>query len=137
MGPVIAVVDDDAAFCKLIFDSLTRAGYLVVLATTGSRAYQLILQARPALAILDVRLDHPEGGWVLLNVLRRDPATARIPVIMCSGDVPFLDAIAERLPEKRYAILEKPFELADLLLQIEQLLSAAGSDPDSTAGRRS
>jgi DNA-binding response OmpR family regulator len=136
MGPVIAVVDDDPAFCKLLFDSLTGAGYLVVLATTGSRAYRLIQQAQPALAILDLRLDHPEGGWVLLNVLRRDPATAHLPIIVCSGDLLFLDAIVDQLPERRCAILEKPFDLADLLLQIERLLSRTGSDLDPPSQQR-
>jgi DNA-binding NtrC family response regulator len=136
MGPVIAVVDDDPAFCRLMFDSLSQAGYLVVLATTGSRAYRLIQQARPALAILDLRLDHPEGGWVLLNVLRRDPATAHLPVIVCTGDLPFLDAIVDWLPDRRYAILEKPFDLADLFLQIERLLSGTGHDPDPPSKQR-
>ena len=73
---------------------------------------------------------------MLLNVLRRDPATAHLPIIVCSGDLPFLDAIVEQLPERRFAILEKPFDLADLLLQIERLLSRTGKDLDPPSQQR-
>ena len=133
--PTIAVVETDPGILTLMTEELGRAGYQILPATTVSQAYRLIQRDVPDLIILDVRLDHPEGGWILFNVLRRDPATAHIPVIVCSGDIQFLDAIVDRLPEERCKIVEKPFEWEDLLEKIDQFIDPSRYGTDTWAGR--
>ncbi len=117
MGPVIAVVDDDPAFCKLLSDSLTGAGYLVVLATTGSRAYRLIQQARPALAILDLMLPGV-NGLVLCKTLQ---AEAQIPVIMLTARSSE-EEVVEALQLGAFDHIAKPFSVPVLMQRVRQAM---------------
>ena len=112
---LIAVVNDDTLFLDLMNRLLVEEGYRTLLITEGSRAYGVLREERPDLIVLDVRLEHPEGGWKVLELIRLDPETADIPVIICSADSRFLREKGELLREKRCDVLEKPFELDDLL----------------------
>jgi CheY-like chemotaxis protein len=121
-NPLIAVVNDDTVFLKLMHDLLTDEGFQVVLHVEGSGAYQRIKQELPDLVILDIRVEHPEPGWVTLDLLRLDPVTTRIPVLVCSADARQLRAKATRLRELRCDTIEKPFDLDDLLVRIREIL---------------
>ena len=120
--PLIAVVNDDTVFLKLMHDLLTDEGFRVVLHIEGSGAYQRIKQEIPDLVILDIRIEQPEPGWVTLDLLRLDPATTAIPVLVCSADTRQLRAKAIRLRELRCDTIEKPFDLDDLLAKIREIL---------------
>jgi CheY-like chemotaxis protein len=80
---------------------------------------------------LDDLLDfeQPGTGWRLLDKLRLHPATARIPIIICSTD-PWLLREKEGLLRTLHCdTLEKPFDLEMLLAKI----SAAVGPPPKTA----
>ena len=62
---------------------LTQAGYLVLLAGDGEDALRLAREANPDLVLLDMILPKLSGSEVLL-ALKRDPATAAVPVIVLS-----------------------------------------------------
>lgn len=113
--PVIAVVNNDTEFLELMQDLLSVEGYKTIICKEGNRAYALVKELQPALVVLDIRMDQPETGWVVLELLRLDPATTNIPVIVCSADAPFLREKAATLHELRCDILEKPFDLETLL----------------------
>ncbi|HEX5506824.1 MAG TPA: response regulator, partial [Thermomicrobiales bacterium] len=83
---------------------------------------------RPDLVLLDIRMGHPEAGWQTLELLRLDPETTRIPVIVCSADTPFLRAKEGALRALRCDILEKPFDLDTLLAKVAAVLGAAGGE---------
>ena len=120
--PLIAVVNNDTAFLDLMHDLLSLEGYRVLICKEGDRAYALVKETQPALVILDIRLDHAESGWTILELLRLDPATTQIPVIVCSADAPFLREKAAALQELRTEILEKPFDLEMLLDKVSRAL---------------
>ena len=122
---LIAVVNDDTTFLKLMQELLSDEGYRVVLHIEGSSAYQLIKEEMPDLVILDIRIEHPEAGWVTLDLMQLDPVTTRIPVIVCSADVRQLREKANRLRELGCEILEKPFDLDDLLATVRSVLATA------------
>jgi twitching motility two-component system response regulator PilH len=84
--PVIAVVNDDTAFLNLMYELLTDEGYSCFLHIVGSTAYEKIRDEMPDLVILDVRMDEPESGWHVFDLLKLDPETHDIPVIVCSAD---------------------------------------------------
>jgi CheY-like chemotaxis protein len=73
---------------------------------------------------LDIRLGTPETGWTILELVRLDPATAQIPVIVCSADTIFLRAKEEALHALHCDILEKPCDLDALLRTIALVLEA-------------
>ena len=121
-GQTIAVVNNDTDFLNLMDELLTLEGYRTIVCREGERAYALMKEVRPALIVLDIRLEHAESGWTILELLRLDPATTKIPVIVCSADTPFLREKAPALHQLHCDILEKPFDLDMLLEKIDRAL---------------
>ncbi len=134
----IAVVDDNTTFLDLMQELLTEEGYRVTSHTVGGDAYPALKEQQPALIILDIRMEHPESGWQLLEALRLDPATAAIPAIVCSADARALREKAAHLRELRADVLEKPFNLDELVAKVRAGISdpdGNGSVPHSPAAR--
>jgi DNA-binding NtrC family response regulator len=119
---LVAVVNNDTDFLELMNDLLSLEGYRTIICREGDRAYGMIKETRPDLVILDVRLDHAEQGWTILELVRLDPATAQIPVIVCSADARFLREKATTLHGLRCDTLEKPFDLNTLLEKVARAL---------------
>ena len=116
---LIAVIDDDPPTTELISDILTSEGYRVVTCATQAEAVSIIQREKPNLVLLDLWLDTPTGGWTILAELVRDPATATIPVIICTA-LPSTQAQPPvELALLPAAILHKPFALDGLLSAVE------------------
>ena len=124
-APVIAVVNNYTVFLDVMAELLAAEGYAPLVCKEGDQAYALVKERRPALVVLDIRLDQPEAGWTILELLRLDPATAKIPVLVCSADALFLRAKAAALRELDCDVLEKPFDLDTLLAKVAAGLGAA------------
>ena len=118
----ILVVDDDANIRSLLQQELTEAGYAVRLAEDGRKALALIREEMPGLVILDVMM--PEmNGFDVAAVLKNDPATMDIPIIILS----ILEDKERgfRLGVDRY--LTKPIDTASLFKEIGTLLDQGKS----------
>lgn len=126
--PTIAVVDDDTAFLDLMSDLLSDEGYTTRVWKSAHGAFAAVRDLQPDLVILDIRLEHPEAGWNVLELLKLDPATTDIPVIVCSADTAFLKQKGDWFEKKGYFSLEKPFDLNDLLATIEAALPVSGRE---------
>ncbi len=118
----VLVVDDDSNIRSLLQQELTEAGYAVRLAEDGRKALALIREETPGLVILDVMM--PEmNGFDVAAVLKNDPATMDIPIIILS--------IVEdkergfRLGVDRY--LTKPIDTASLFHEVDTLLDQGKS----------
>ena len=85
MPPATVLVVDDhtdsRTICEII---LARNGYSVLSAADGETALRLARSDHPAAIILDIALPRVDG-WMVLEELRKDPATAAIPVVMCTA----------------------------------------------------
>ena len=91
-APLILVADDVPANVELLFDQLHALGYRTIAATDGPSTIQLCFEARPDLLILDVAMpagdlgvDDRSTGFEVCRRLKRDPRTARIPVIFVTA----------------------------------------------------
>ncbi len=81
--PTILVVDDDTPIRSLLRQELTEAGYQVKEAANGKAALDMVRLHKPDLIILDVMM--PEiNGFDVAAVLKNDPATMDIPIIILS-----------------------------------------------------
>lgn len=120
---LIAVVNDDTTFLDLMTELLESEGYRARSYKIANQAYAALRAARPALILVDIRMETPEAGWQLIELLRLDPAMRPIPLIACSADVHFLREKAVHLRERDCAILEKPFDLDDLLAKVAEALA--------------
>lgn len=122
LRPWIVLVDDDETLCALLSDLLVEAGYQVRCCGSSQAAEATIRRVRPDLVILDVWLESPQAGWRVLDALRDDPDLARVPVLITSADSRCLSRDAGRLNGGRCAVLEKPFDLDQLLAKVAGLI---------------
>ncbi len=107
---------------SLLQQELTEAGYRVRLAEDGRKALSLIREETPGLVILDVMM--PEmNGFDVAAVLKNDPATMDIPIIILS----ILEDKERgfRLGVDRY--LTKPIDTASLFHEVDALLDQGKS----------
>ena len=80
----IIIIDDEKDFCLLIKANLEDRGYDVVVLTKTQDAEIYIKQEHPDLIILDLVMPYRRGDEIIIN-LKKDNATAHIPIIMSSG----------------------------------------------------
>ena len=110
-GTRILVVDDDAVVRRMLSDTLGRAGYVVVTASSSSEALRFVADEEPVLAIVDLVL--PDGdGIELLGQLRASwPA---LPALVVTGYVE-PRSIVEAMRRGAHDYLAKPLD-PDVLL---------------------
>lgn len=83
LDSTLLVIDDNEGIADLIKRFLAGSDVRVVPAMTGMEGVQLASDIEPDAILLDVMMPHMDG-WEVLQVLRSRPATAHIPVIICS-----------------------------------------------------
>jgi signal transduction histidine kinase/CheY-like chemotaxis protein len=84
-GARVLVVEDDPAAAQLIADVVAAEGYGVEIATSGTQALARAEAEPPILICLDITLSDGLDGWEVLGRLKSEPATAEIPVVVCTG----------------------------------------------------
>jgi DNA-binding response OmpR family regulator len=109
-------------------DLLEMRGWDTVICREADSAYPVLKQERPSLIILDVRMDTPERGWNILELLTLDPETRDIPVIVCSAALDDLRDKEHWLAEHGIAILPKPFDIDDLYARVETGLAKTAQE---------
>ena len=116
-SPTILVVDDDTPIRSLLRQELGDAGYQVQEAANGKAALDMVRMSKPDLIILDVMM--PEiNGFDVAAVLKNDPATMDIPIIILS-----IVQDKERglkIGVDRY--LTKPINTEQLFHEVDELL---------------
>jgi len=115
----ILVVDDEADSAELIQFNLSRAGFEVAVASNAATALQYSMVSLPDLIVLDLLLPDADG-FAVCELLRKDPRTARIPVLMLTA---FSSRDAQEIGIEAGAsdYLVKPFSPRLLVLRIRQL----------------
>jgi DNA-binding response OmpR family regulator len=81
---VIVLADDSDLVHRHVGAILEEEGYVVVHAFDGEDALQKVAEARPDLVISDVEMPRRDG-YQLCLALKATPATAHLPVILCSS----------------------------------------------------
>ncbi len=82
-GVTVLVVDDNQDLVALLRRYLAGHDITVVGATSGEQALRLAVELQPQIVTLDVMMPN-QDGWEVLQRLRNEPATAGIPVVICS-----------------------------------------------------
>lgn len=118
----VAIVNDDADFLTAMEMLLEEEKkYNAMIIHEGNTAYRIIKKEQPELIILDIRMEQPETGWHVLDLLTLDPETSHIPVIICTASIKIPEEKEIWLNEHGIQILPKPFDINDLLGMIEKI----------------
>jgi two-component system cell cycle response regulator DivK len=118
----ILIVDDFEDARELYAEYLRLRGFEMTGAADGQAALHLALPAGYDLIVLDLALPRMDGISVL-RALRRNPATARTPIIILSASVG-TEAREQTLRAGADLFLEKPCLPDELESAIRELLSA-------------
>lgn len=120
MKQKILVVDDEPDVLELIVFNLHASGYEVITASDGNEAIKKAHEYTPNLIVLDIMLPEMDGVEVC-KLLRRNPATASLPVIMLTAKTSEIDRIIG-LEIGADDYITKPFSPRELVLRIKKLL---------------
>lgn len=79
----ILVIDDDEAVRDIVGLTLAKAGYRVLTAASGTEGLRLAKSEKPVAITLDVVMQGM-NGWNVLTLLKGDPETRDIPVVLAT-----------------------------------------------------
>jgi len=121
----IFVVNGSAFFLDLVRALLQEEHYNVTTTNFLPGTFSMIEAAKPSLLLIDLVIGE-DAGWDLLGSLRQGATTHGIPVILVSTTPSLLErAKAEHAVFGGERHLTKPFDLDDLLIMVEELVSKA------------
>lgn len=131
MKPKILVVDDEPDALEILGFKLKEAGYQPIFAKDGARAIASARDERPALIVLDLMLPEVDGLEVC-KILRRDPTTAMIPILMLTARAAEMDRVLGlELGADDY--VTKPFSPRELVLRIKKQLARVKASEEPVA----
>lgn len=91
--PRVLVVDDEEDILELVRYNLAKEGYRVQCVATGEEALAAARQGVPDLVVLDLMLPGVDGLEVC-RILRRDPKTSHVPILMLTAKGEEADVVA-------------------------------------------
>lgn len=117
----IAIIDDDEYIGNMLEEILTKNGYAVLRAYSGTEALLLLTHAVPDLVLLDLMLPGLSGEELL-------PQIQNLPVIVISAKVDVQNKVHVLL-NGAVDYLTKPFDTQELLARIQAHLRTFTSYP--------
>src|SRR6185503_18466670 len=115
-GDVLLVIEDDRTFAEAFAEVIRSQGLGCLVASDGQTGLKLAREHLPAGIVLDVKLPDIDG-WRVMEELRFDRATARIPVHFVSG----MNAAERGMALGAVGYLTKPASREDILRVIRSL----------------
>jgi signal transduction histidine kinase/CheY-like chemotaxis protein len=117
IGKRVLVVDDEPSIVSALTEVLQPAGYIAIGCSTGSQAVARARDLRPDAIVLDIMM--PEiNGYDVLRLLKSEPDTAGIPVIVLS----VLDDREKAMQLGADEYVRKPFDKQVLLDNVRMLI---------------
>ena len=121
-GRRVLVVDDEPYIQKILSFKLRLTGLDPVEASGGEEALRIVREAGPDLVLLDVSLTPGLTGFDVCRILKENPTTAGIPIIMLTARTLTAERdLGLRLGAVSY--VTKPFSTKVLVQEIEKALS--------------
>jgi CheY-like chemotaxis protein len=128
MPKTILLVDDHEDNRVALLAVLEREGYRALDAANGQEAVELVRQHMPDLVLMDLAMPVMDGRQAM-RVLRDDPRTARVPIVVLTAMALSVDR--ERMIAEGFdGLLIKPCMPPHLLQEVRTLIGP----PDEAAG---
>ena len=120
-GKTAIVIDDDEMARYLAVHALLSLGFRVIEAADGADGLRSIREQAPDLIVLDLKMPGTDG-FVVLDELRREPATASTPVVIQTG-MAVSESDRDRLASA-VAVLDKREDGSDALTAVVKTVLA-------------
>lgn len=120
MGTKVLVVEDEKDILELVRYHLEKEGFQCLQAADGAAALRLTREQHPDLLILDLMLPGLDGLEVCRR-LRREAATARLPIIMLTAKAEEVDRVVG-LEVGADDYIVKPFSPRELVARVKAIL---------------
>ncbi|MES1211191.1 MAG: response regulator [Acidobacteriota bacterium] len=128
----ILLVEDEPDIAEVLQYNLEKEGFQVDLANRGDTGLEMVRRDHPDLVLLDLMLPGVDG-LELTRLLKRDPATAHLPIVMLTARGEEVDRIVGlELGADDY--ISKPFSPRELVLRVKAVLRRI--QPDETVSER-
>jgi diguanylate cyclase (GGDEF)-like protein/PAS domain S-box-containing protein len=124
MSAMILIVDDEPQNCRLLEALLHPEGYLTTTVGSGEEALAEVALRPPDLILLDAIMPGLDG-YRVAKLLKEDPATSNIPVIMVTAQLDHSARLAG-LEAGAEEFLTKPVDRVELWLRVRNLLRLKG-----------
>ncbi|MBN2044398.1 MAG: response regulator [Anaerolineales bacterium] len=118
----VVCVEDEPEMIDLITLILGRKGYEVVGAHGGLAAFDVILEHKPDLILLDLMMPDMDG-WEVYQKVKADPELNKIPVVVVTAKAQSIDKVLGLHIAKVEDYISKPFSPQELIHSIEQVLA--------------
>lgn len=121
MADRILIVDDHPETVRLMTMVLQRQGYETIIAYDGDSCIELAKSKQPDLVLLDIMMPGTDG-YQVSRILRENPSTTNIPILMFSAK----DQVDDRVAGYESGAddyLTKPIHPAELVTRVKSLLS--------------
>ena len=119
----ILIVDDEADLVELVSYNLKKEGFIVDSAPDGETALKKVKKGRYDLLVLDLMLPGIRG-MELCRILRKDPKTSGLPIIMLTAKGEEVDKILG-LEMGADDYITKPFSPRELVARVKAVLRRA------------
>ena len=117
---LIYIVEDDTNIREIESFALKNSGYQIQDFGNAKEFYRAVKEKKPDLALLDIMLPD-EDGMEILQKLRKNPETKRLPIIMVTAKATELDRVKGLdLGADDYII--KPFGVMELISRVKAVL---------------
>lgn len=119
----ILVIDDEEININLYKDSFKEEGYEIITAHNGKEALDIIVSREPDCIVSDIMMPQMTG-IELLKILKSNPQTAFIPVILVTGLGDFEDVL-KGLEAGADDYLVKPINIIELKTRVKGALKTS------------
>lgn len=130
----ILVIDNDQDILEAVDAALSMENYSVETSPIVEDIFQMIHDKNPDLILIDYLLYGINGGE-LCHMIKTEPSTAHLPVIIFSGYPKVLQSLGTYDCD---AFISKPFELDNFMMVIKECLAkkvsaSSGETPTSNS----
>ena len=124
------IAEDDRDIRELMSTKLRQEGHTVTAVCDGRGAVEAVREERPDIAVLDVMMPGM-SGLEAREVLRADPRTAELPIILVTARLPVADLVGDLDDlgpgprDDAYVYVTKPFSPRELAQRVAAALARA------------
>ena len=123
----ILLVEDEPDIAEVLQYNLEKEGFQVELAGRGDAGLEAVRRESPDLILLDLMLPGLDG-LEMTRLLKRDPATSHLPIVMLTARSEEVDRIVGlELGADDY--ISKPFSPREVVLRVKAVLRRLQPEP--------